>query len=164
MKTTGNNNNSRSRTYTHTLTHMMKKKNYRTLSFMSAHFSNNLSLCYKCSFCFSVLPGSLLRFFCRSSQYFSSFSLVRSHLLMSVSTFSVQLTLYGTVRETVRKWKRLFLWCFLFNVTTASTNRDSHAIHPYINPRHSLILRVAVAVGFCHDAHTHSLDEPHIHL
>lgn len=106
-------------------------KNYWTLSFMSAHFNNNLSLCYKCSFCFWD-PGFLVK------KVF-----LRIHILLFYLPNVDSVQLKCVWRDTVcvclcvcTRHGASVLWCFFFsfNVTTASTNRDSHGTHPYINP------------------------------
>lgn len=103
------------------------QKNYLTLSFMSAHFSNNLSLCYKCSFCFWLAPVPSMYTISPQECPSRRLSLARLFSFFLLTLFWLQFYNKGCgTRE-----KRLFLWCFLSNVTTASTNGDSHAIHPY---------------------------------
>lgn len=146
------------------------KKNYWTLSFMSAHFSNNLSLC---SFCFWLSLDPCYTFFSLALSFrtalclFFSFSLdmvLRSYLYLLTFRGHFRCSAVYTAKDlrTVWRWKRLFLWWFLLNVTTASTNRDSHAIRPCINLfRFSFCCR---RCGLLPRWNAHNLDEPHIHL
>lgn len=133
----------------HIWTGKRREKKLSNIIFYERSFQQQFIVLFEMQLLFLLLSSSLLQFvrvlfvvvYLQKNPFFFD----TPYLLMSVSILVAVRAV-----EMIRRLKRWFLWCFLFNVTTASTNRDSH---PNINLRRSLSLillahSLALAVGF----------------